>query len=1104
LNDHSAVATEAFAFPLSFAQQRLWFLDQLEPGSSVYSIPAALRLTGQLDIMMLKQSFNEVVRRHETLRTTFAVMDEEVVQVIAATSSVTLLVVDLGGLSQAKREAVTQHLAMEEAERSFNLSTGPLLRVLLLHLDEQDHVLFLTMHHIISDFWSMGILSQEVISLYEAICNGTPPLLPELSIQYADFAVWQRRWLQGEVLEAHRAYWRQQLDDVRVLNLPADRLRPLVQTYRNAIEPMVLTRDLAEALKSLSRQEGTTLFVTLLAVFELLLHRYTGQTDIVVGSPFTNRNRAETKGLIGFFVNMLVLRTDLFGNPTFRELLARVKKVAQEAYAHQDLPFEMLVKELEPERDLSRSPLFQVMFVLQNTPRGMLELPGLTLSPLKAGGGTPGAAQFDLTLSIEIAERGLLGAFEYNVDLFDAATIERIIGHFRILLEGVTADPDRRICDLPLLTEAERRQVVVEWNDTHLEYPQDECVHELFEAQVEQTPDAVAVAFDGQQITYEELDRRANQLAHYLQGMGVEPEVLVGIYLERSLEMVIGLLGVLKVGGAYVPLDPAYPKERLAFMLEDARVSVLLTQRCLLDGFPEHQARVVYLDTEWEEIAGMPQNAPLAAVTADNVAYTIYTSGSTGKPKGVQILHSAVVNFLESMRKKPGLVKWDIMLSVTTLSFDIAALELCLPLVVGARVDLVSRVVAADGLQLMERLVTSQATVMQATPATWQLLLEAGWQGKMGLKALCGGEALPRLLADKLLDSGATLWNMYGPTETTIWSAICKVEREGDAVPLGRPIANTQIYLLDPYLRPVPVGVPGELYIGGDGLARGYLGRAALTAERFIPNPLISSISSEGDRGARKTGAGARLYRTGDLARYSPDGSIAFLGRADNQVKVRGFRIELGEIEVALMRHEAVQRAVVVAQGDTPNDKRLVAYVVANDGQVPLTDEWRRFLQGRLPEYMVPSVFVTLEALPLTPNGKVDRRALPEPDGLRPELEIVYVAPRSEVERAIAAVWKDVLQIDRVGVHDNFFDLGGHSLLLTRAYVRLMKVSSGNLSMIDLFRYPTISSLARHLLSPEGNEQSSVQQTNDRVERLQEGQDRLKQLFQRTASVKAD
>lgn len=1009
-------------FPLSFAQRRLWFLEQLEPGHPTYHIPAVYRIRGPLNIDALRRTLCEVVQRHEALRTTFVTVEGEPVQVIAAKAAVALPIVDLCTLPEVEREDQAVCLAAEEARRLFDLTQGPLFRATLLRLENEDHMLLVTMHHIVSDGWSMGILLHEIAMLYEAFSNGRPSPLPELPIQYGDFASWQRERLRGEALDTQLRYWKRQLGGtLPKLQLPTDRPRPVVQTFGGARQPFTLSGDLLRALKALSIREACTLFMTLLAAFKALLCRYSGQDDIVVGTPIANRNRVEIEGLIGLFVNTLVLRTDASDNPTFRQLLCRVRDVTLAAYDHQDMPFEKLVEELRPERDLSRTPLFQVMFSLQNAPEQPLQLPNLSAVPLEAYNG---AAKFDLSVYLWEGTDGLAGVWEYNTDLFDKATVVRMTGHFQALLQSIVENPEQRLSEWRLLSTDERRQLLVEWNATATEYPHGLCAHQMFEAQVERTPDAVAVVCDDEQLTYRELNRRANQLAFYLRRLGVGPEALVGICMERSAEMTTALLAVLKAGGAYVPLDPTYPKERLAFMLNDTQAWVVLTQQKLVETLREHQARIVCLDRDWEAVARYPEENPASETKAENLAYVIYTSGSTGRPKGVQVQHRGVTNFLHAMRERLGLTHQDALLAVTTLSFDIAVLEIFLPLTTGARVVLVSREVAADGTQLSQTLADRGITIMQATPATWQLVVEAGWQRTTPLKILCGGEALSRELAGQLLERSASVCNMYGPTETTIWSTVQRVEFDGGSVPIGRPIANTQVYVLDPYLQPVPVGVTGELYIGGDGLARGYLNLPELTAEKFVPNP-FGPVT------------GGRLYKTGDLGRYRPDGNIECLGRNDQQVKVRGFRIELGEVEAALCLQGAVTQAVVLAREDLPGGKRLVAYVVANRERGLSVSELRSFLQEKLPSYMVPSVFVPLDALPLTPNGKVDRRALPVPDGTRPDETLAN--PRTPIESLIAEIWRNLLAVDRVSVDDNFFDLGGHSLLLMRAIAQLDK-----------------------------------------------------------------
>ena len=844
---------------LSFAQQRLWFLNQFEPNSPFYHIAKAVRLTGTLNVEAFRRSLDTILVRHEVLRTTFVSADGKAVQVIAENPSLEISEFDLRERPAGDREIETKRLLREEAQRPFNLAEDLMFRVTLIQVSEDEHVLLLVIHHIASDAWSIGILFEELAALYGAFSAGNPSPLRELPVQYVDFAHWQRQSLQGEVLEKQLSYWKKQLEGAPpLLELPTDRARPSMQSFRGARRTQVFSLQLMESIKSLCSQERVTLFAVLLAAFQTLLYRYTGQEDLVLGTPIAGRNRTEIEGLIGFFVNTLVLRTILTGNPSFRELLGRVREVTLNAYSHQDLPFEKLVEELSPERNLSHSPLFQVMFVMQNARSGDLKLSDLTLRPLPVDMGT---AMFDLTLYMAETSQGLQATLEYNSDLFDSLTIARFLGHFETLLEGVASDPDRRIGELPILSNTEKEQLLRGWNATRIDYPGRSCVHTMFEEQVERTPENVAAVFETRHLSYEELNQRSNQLAHYLQRLGIGPEVLVGICMDRSLEMLIGLLGVLKAGGAYVPLDPGYPEERLAFMVSDAKVSVLLTEERQLKGLPACESDVVCLDRDWERICQECSENPQSKVDPENLAYVIYTSGSTGKPKGVQIPHRAVVNFLDSMQREPGLQEQDVLLSVTTLSFDIAVLENFLPLVTGARTVLVSREVASDGHLLSRALLESESTVMQATPATWQLLLEGGWTGNRQLKILCGGEALPRELANQLLERGASLWNMYGPTETTVWSAVNRLEVGEDLVLIGPPIANTQLYVLDARLHPVPIGVVGELHIGGEGLARGYLHRKELTQERFVETLLDGEDSS-------------RLYKTGDLVRRLPCGNM--------------------------------------------------------------------------------------------------------------------------------------------------------------------------------------------------------------------------------------
>jgi len=1038
--------------PLSFAQERLWFLDQLEPGSPFYNMPAAVRVTGPLDVAALRASLNEIVSRHEALRTTFATVDGRPVQRIAESLLVPFEVVDLNAVPEAEREEEIRSRAVAEAQRPFDLSAGSLLRVCLLRASATEHVFLLTMHHIVSDGWSMGVFIRELAALYQAFSAGQPSPLEELSVQYADYAAWQREWLSGAVLEEQLDYWQRELGDApTVLQLPTDRPRGAVQSPRGSRHLFELSAELTESLQALSRRQGATLFMTLLAAFQTLLSRYSGQEQVCVGTPIAGRNRSQLEGLIGFFVNTLVLRGDLSGNPRFEEFLGRVRQTTLDAYAQQDLPFEQLVDHLQPERDLSRTPLFQVMFAFQNTPMQDVEVADLSFSTLAAETGT---AKFDLTLTMNETEGGLRGSIEYSTDLFDRSTIERMTEHFRQLLKAMADDPTQRVSELPLLNEQERRQILIDWNATDQSYPRGECIHELFAERAAGQPDAIAVVFGDNRLTYRQLDEQSNQLAHHLRSLGVGPDVLVGIYSQRSMKLVVGLLGILKAGGAYVPLDPSFPQQRIEWMLEDTQAPVLLVQDSLLERLPEYPGKVVRQDADWETIARQPAQRLEKVTGAEHLAYVIFTSGSTGRPKGVMIPHRALVNFLCSMQREPGLELSDVLLSVTTFSFDIFGLELHLPLFVGATVVVADDETASDAVLLQQELERCEATVMQATPATWRMLLQANWPGRSGLKMLVGGEALDAQLARELLKRGDTLWNLYGPTETTIWSTARRIPRDFEKISIGRPIGNTQIYILDERMEPVPVGVRGDLYIGGDGLARGYLNRPELTDEKFIAAPFDSL-------------AGARLYKTGDQARWLANGEIEFLGRVDHQVKVRGYRIELGEIESVLSEHQAVHQAVVVARPDPMGEQRLVAYVVFVDGQRASVESLREALGSRLPDYMIPSVFETLDAFPLTPNGKVDRKALPEPSSTRPELGKQYVPPRNATEESLAAIWSEVLGVEQVGVHDSFFELGGHSLLATRVVSRAAQVLNVEVRLRDLFHSPTIAGLAEQIASAQ-------------------------------------
>ncbi|MEG4104999.1 amino acid adenylation domain-containing protein [Microcoleus sp. S13_C5] len=920
--------------PLSFAQQRLWFLDQLVPNNPFYNVPAALRLTGSLNFAALQQTFNEIVRRHEALRTTLAVVSGQAVQRIAAAFHLAINVVDLRNLPKESRHTEANRLTTEEAQRSFNLSHDLLLRVTLLQLDDAEYLLMLNMHHIVSDGWSIGVLIQELGALYTAFASEKPSPLPALSIQYADFAKWQREWLQGEVLETQLAYWRRQLNGISMLNLPADRPRPAIQSYRGKRQFLQLPKQLSEALETLSQREGVTLFMTMLAAFKTLLYHYAQQEDIVVGSPIANRNRSEIEALIGFFVNSLVLRTDLSGNPTFRELLNRVKEVALGAYAHQDLSFEKLVEELHPDRALNQNPLFQVAFALQNAPGNRLELPELTLSPQQLDVGT---ARFDL--EFHLWERspdssgsnqspsnklwvdsslGISGMVIYSADLFDEATITRLIGHFQTLLESIVTNPEQRIANLQYLSAQERDHLLVECNNTQADYPQDLCIHQLFEMQADRTPDAVALVFGEERVTYRELNIRSNQLARYLQKIGVGAEVLVGLCCGRSLDLIVGMLSILKAGGAYLILDSSYPAERSSFMVKDAQLSVVLTQQQWIENLRSPNLQIVCLDTDWEMISQEIADNPTSAATAENLVYAIYTSGSTGKPKGVEIEHGSLLNLVFWHQREFGVSVGDRATQIAAIGFDACGWEIWPYLAAGASIYFPEDDIRRDPEKLQNWLVSNAITIsFLPTPLAEKVLL-LDWPQTTALRILlAGGEKLQQ---HPLKSHPFKLVNNYGPTENTVvtTSGYIPVTEQTDIAPtIGRPIANTQIYILDKYLQPVPMGVVGELYIGGNGLARGYLNRPDLTAQSFIFNPF-------------KPNSGERIYKTGDLVRYRVDRNLEFLGRIDEQVKIRGFRIELGEIETQLTQHPAVKQTVAIASEDGQGDKRLVAYIALN------------------------------------------------------------------------------------------------------------------------------------------------------------------------------
>ncbi|VEN73952.1 hypothetical protein EPICR_20423 [Candidatus Desulfarcum epimagneticum] len=1043
--------------PLSFSQTRLWFLDRLDPGLPLYNTPKAWRLKGLLNINALEKSIDHILARHESLRAVFTdVNGSPAARVLPSGPNFKLEPMDLRDIPDEKRETKAHDILWNEAKKPFDLGRGPLFRTLLIKISDSEHILFFNIHHIVFDGWSAGILARELSAAYNAFSNGDIPRLDEPPVQYADFALWQRERLKGEIFQTQLSYWKKKLKDApALLELPADFPRSPAQTHEGALETFTLPGKLSRDLKNLSQREEATLFMTLLTAFNILLSRYTGQEDILVGSPIAGRKRKEVEGVMGFFVNTLVLRSDLSGDPTFLKLLAKTKETCLEAYENQDIPFEKLVEELSPERNLSHSPIFQTLFALQNAPGGDLDLPGLEVEPVLVD---IGVSKFDLSLSLAEKENGISARFEFNADIFKRETIQRMAGHFTVLLKGVTASPNSPVSNLPILTQAERRRILTEWNDTQADYPKDKCVHQLFEEQALKTPDATAVVFEDEKLTYRELNERSNQLARYLISLGVGPEVLVGICMERSIEMITGLLGILKSGGAYAPFDPLFPRERIDTMIEESEVEIILTQTALEKSVQKDGVQTICVDKIKPDSTDGANHADLPT-GPENRVYVMFTSGSTGKPKGVQIRHKNVVNLLHSIKKTIVFSPKDILLSVTTMAFDISVLEFFLPLCSGGKLVITSRQDSIDGAKLQNLLSVHHVTVMQATPSTWKILEKSGWEGNLKLKALCGGEALPQNLSETLSKKTASLWNMYGPTETTIWSTIKHI-RPKDRVSIGRPVYNTSIYILDSQLQPVPIGIAGTLHIGGAGVSSGYLKRPGMTSKSFILNPFNDA-------------PGSRLYKTGDRARWLADGNIEFLGRMDDQLKIRGFRVEPGEIETILARRSDIKEARVEAIDLAPDDRRLTAYLVCRKGKKPGITDLKNILKQRLPDYMIPAFFVFLDAMPLSPNGKIDRKALPEPDMSRPDGEKTFQAPRSPLEKTLAEVWSKVLKIEKIGIYDNFFELGGHSLLGVGLVAGIENATGRPLPLKALFKFSNVADMARAIESGEASTENS-------------------------------
>jgi surfactin family lipopeptide synthetase A len=1035
--------------PLSFSQQQMWVIEQIQPGNHAYNLPVGYRLKGKLDVQLLEDSFNEIIKRHDSLRTTFAFINEEARQIIHPEFSIKIKIIDMEDLHTGKQ---LSRIASEEVIRPFDLSSLPLVRVTLIRINEFDHVLLLNLHHIISDGWSLGIISNELSILYNSRIEGMLPELPELTAQYSDFVTWQQEKNWKPTYNEQLSFWKEQLKgELPNIELPLDKQRPAVQSLNGSNEFFYLPGALVKKIQSVGFRRGSTFFMTILTALQTFLHKYSGGEDIIIGTPVSNRPRKTDENIVGNYINTVAVRANLGNNPQFSSLLRQTRKSTIDALTNRDLPFEKIVENIKIRRDLSRNPVFQVM--LQVLPKYSFNLSDLQISSFNFD---HGYSQFDLSFHMYEEEEGYQCRIEYSTDLFKPDTIRRMADNFVFFLNALAEHPDSTISDVSVLNETERNKVLYEWNNTASDFPDNDTVISLFEKAVLLNGDKPAVQYRDSVLTYRELNHRANLLANYLQRYDVKSGSLVGVCIERSGDMMVALLGILKTGAAYLPLDPSFPVERLNFIINDAEVPVLISQDHLKDIFPGFKGKVVTIDNEWKEIKNEGDENPGTFISPSDLAYTIYTSGSSGKPKGVLIEHRALINFLTSMQRQPGINDKDVLLAVTTISFDISILELFLPLISGALVVIAGKDEAVDGRLLLDLISKTNTTILQATPSTWKLMIESGWKKTPGLKMLCGGEAFTRELADKLIERGKELWNMYGPTETTIWSSVSKISAGAEPVFIGRPIANTTMYIVDKNMHPVPVGVPGELLIGGTGLARGYLNRPELNEERFIKNPFDGSVS--------------RLYRTGDLVRHTPDGEIEFIGRTDFQVKLRGYRIELGEIESILMQHPDIKEVVVTAKQNKNGDKQLAAYLIPVDNKELKLNELRTFLKEKLPDYMVPAAFVKMDKFPLTPNAKVDRKALPEPETGGIESGSLHIAPRNDPEKKMTEIWERILGRSNISVNDNFFDIGGHSLLAVQMFAELENVFDVKLPLATLFEHQTVSELVEALNSDKWKE----------------------------------
>lgn len=1071
------------AFPrLSFAQQRIWFLEQLEPGGLAYNIPSAVRLSGPLDAKILEKCINKVIDRHESLRTTFKEVSGQSVQVIGENQGFILKIVDSKGIPEDKKPDEIKRLALEDNMKVYDLGRGPLIRAALYNMGVNDNVLILNMHHSISDGWSIGILIKEISILYEAYALGKTVSLPELPIQYGDYAVWQNEWIQNGLIDKQLDYWTKALEGYSmILELPTDHARKQTQSFKGARHYLEIPAGLVDKLNKISLKKGATLFATLLTAFKILLYRYTGQEDIIVGTPVAGRNRIELEGLIGFFVNMLVLGSTFNGDNTFNMALVRERDMLTEAYENQELPFEYLVEKLQPERDWSRNPIFQVVFGYQNEIAQIASIPGIDISSIEINSNT---ARFDIELELWKTGDSITGYFEYSTDIFETGTISAMAVHYLTLLDSISTNSEQSISRLPIMPEHEFNKVLKEWNNTLAEFPYDSCISELFELQVDKSPENTAVIFENQKLSYRQLNEMSNKLACYLRKSGVGRETLVGVCMERSVEMVVGVYGIVKAGGAYVPIDPEYPANRQAYMLNDSKVGILLTQKKLLEFLPICDARIICLDSDWSMMEEENGDNPLKINLPSDPAYMIYTSGSTGNPKGVINVHRALVNRLNWMQKAFCLDEYDRVLQKTPFSFDVSVWEFFWPLLNGAALVIASPGGHKDRMYLIRTIREHNITTIHFVPSMLQIFIEEkdAEQCKSLKRVICSGEALPINLQNKFFQClNAGLYNLYGPTEAaidvTFWT--CRKGCELNTIPIGRPIDNIKIYILSKDLQPVPVNVPGELCIGGVCLARGYYNRPELTKEKFVPDPFSDNAED-------------RLYRTGDLARFLPDGNIEYLGRIDFQVKIRGLRIELGEVEAILGSHPDVRECVAVVREDMPGNKQLAAYIAAHKAETLSSAMLREFMGRYLPDYMIPSIFIFLDKLPTTHNGKADRKALPIPDTKNNVRTFDYVAPRNRNEELMAGLWSEVLGIDKIGIYDSFFELGGHSLLATQIISRVRDVYKVDIPLRRFFVEhgqrdssgpPTVARLAASVEEISRNKDDSTASVIDRIPR---------------------